>query len=195
MYRNRYLEDKAMRGRRGGRGRDKRMDSRDSYSERDSRYADRASSDYRSSDYHMGYEQPREYYGHQIPKSKAVGYDRYDYAEDYQKHDEKDYDEVNKKYYEDLERWRDKLRKRDKFKLMPSDIANKAKQMGIKFDHYSELEFEVVYYMLMSDFPTVSTEPHRYLAMAKEWLEDDDIEVSPSEKLCIYYYKIVKGEE
>lgn len=33
-----------------------------------------------------------------------------------------------------------------------------------------------------------------YLNMAKKWLEDDDIEVSPSEKLCIYYYDIVKGK-
>jgi hypothetical protein len=29
----------------------------------------------------------------------------------------------------------------------------------------------------------------------KKWLEDDDIEVSPSEKVCIYMYDIVMGEE
>lgn len=129
------------------------------------------------------------------PKHRNPYYEKYEPHDDYYEREERDFGDMHKQYHEDLERWRDKLRKRDKFKLMPSDIINKAKQMGVKFEHYSELEFEVVYYMLMSDFTTVSTEPHRYLAMAKEWLEDDDIEVSPSEKLCIYYYKIVKGED
>lgn len=194
MYKNRYLEDRAMRGRKS-RGRDRGMDFGHDYPERDSRYYDRNMSDYRGQDYHRGYEQYGESYGHQTPRSKVIGYSRYDYADDYPKHDEKDYDEVDKKYHEDLERWKDKLRKYDKFKLMPGDIVSKAKTMGVKFDKYSELEFEVTYLMLMSDFPNVSTEPHRYISMAKEWLEDDDIDVSPSEKLCIYYYKIVKGED
>ena len=39
-----------------------------------------------------------------------------------------------------------------------------------------------------------ANEPNTYIAMAKQWLMDDDIEVSPSEKLSIYYYKIIKGE-
>lgn len=194
MYKNRYLEDKAMR-RRSGRGRDRAMDYGYDYPERDSRYSDRPMPDHRGQDYHMGYEQPREHYGYPAPRSKVVGYSRYDYASDYPRYDERDYAEVDKEYHEDLEQWKHKLQKFDKFKLSTSEIINKAKQMGVKFDKYSELEYELVYYMLMSDHPSISNEPHRYLVMAKEWLEDDDIAVTPSEKLCSYYYCIVKGEK
>lgn len=197
MYKNRYLEDLAMyrNKSREKRRRDRAMDYGYGYPERDSRYSDRTSSDYRTSDYHMGYEQPRESYRYSAPRSRVVGYSRYDYAEDYPRYDERDYAEVDREYKEDLEAWKNKLKKHDKFRLLPNDIINKAKQMGVKFDKYNELEFETVYYMLISDHPTISTEPHRYLAMAKEWLEDDDIAVSPSEKLCYYYYDIVKGEK
>jgi hypothetical protein len=31
--------------------------------------------------------------------------------------------------------------------------------------------------------------------MAKEFIMDDDIAVSPSEKVCIYMYEIVMGEK
>ena len=48
--------------------------------------------------------------------------------------------------------------------------------------------------MMVSDYKTVSADFRGYLQMAKEWLLDDDIEVSPEEKLCIYYYEIVKGK-
>ena len=63
--------------------------------------------------------------------------------------------------------------------------------MGVIFRDYGELEFEATYYMLLSDFGSVSNDPHSYIAMAKSFLEDDDISVSPSEKLCIYFYEIV----
>jgi hypothetical protein len=48
--------------------------------------------------------------------------------------------------------------------------------------------------MMMSDYKTIANDPMAYIMMAKEWLEDDDVMVSPSEKLCIYLYKIIKGE-
>ena len=124
---------------------------------------------------------------------------RRDYREDYE-YDEMYYDEsmdygdMDHEYKADLKEWIEKLKHKDKFKLSGPDIIHKAKVMGISFNDYDELEFEAVYYMLISDFGSISNDPHTYIMMAKAFLEDDDIEVSPSEKLCIYLYKIVKGE-
>lgn len=98
------------------------------------------------------------------------------------------------KFKEDLKRWTEKLKRKDRFKMSKEDIANSAKQMGVRFDEFSEDEFYVVYLMQVSDHPQAYNEPRAYIARAKEWLMDDDVEVSPSEKLCIYYYEIVKGE-
>ena len=98
------------------------------------------------------------------------------------------------KYYKDLERWAEKLKKKDRFKMRKEDVLAQAKQMGVKFEEFSEIEFYVVYLMMISDYKNVANDHRMYLSMAKDWLEDDDIEVSPSEKLCIYYYDIVKGK-
>lgn len=122
---------------------------------------------------------------------------RRDYGYDYE-YDEPDYRydyaDIDHEYKADLKEWIIKLKPKDKFRLASQDIVHKAKSMGVKFDEYDELEFEATYYMLISDFGSISNDPHTYLAMARAFLEDDDIGVSPSEKLCIYYYKIVKGE-
>ena len=97
-------------------------------------------------------------------------------------------------YYEDLERWTEKLKRKDRFHIKKEEIISSAKQMGVRFDEFTEEEFYVVYLMMVSDYKAVANDFRSYLNMAKEWLMDDDIEVSPSEKLCIYYYEIVKGE-
>ena len=114
-----------------------------------------------------------------------------DYRRDY---DMRDGGGSEEKYHEDIKRWAEKLKKKDRFNIKKEDVINQAKQMGVKFDEFTEDEFYVVYLMMISDFKTVSNEFRTYLGMAKEWLMDDDIEVDPSEKLCIYYYEIVKGE-
>ena len=79
---------------------------------------------------------------------------------------------------------------------MPKEeIINKAKSMGVKFDMYNEHEFVATYYMMMSDYPSIMSDPHLALAMAKDFLEDKDSELKGSDKLCAYYYEIVKGGE
>lgn len=124
-------------------------------------------------------------------------YDDYGYN-DYSDYDDDDYAmdyaEMDEDYHKDLEELCQKLKKKDRFKLPKEELVKKAKQMGIDFKDFDELEFMVVYYMMISDYPTIANEPNTYIAMAKQWLMDDDIEVSPSEKLSIYYYKIIKGE-
>ena len=172
MRRNEYLRSR-MSGRDHHRGRRPEM-RHDDYRahHRDYDY------DY---DYDYEYNEPRH-------RHEPTHYRHDEYA---YKHDHEDLD---KEYKADLKEWVEKLKRKDKFRLSSQDILHKAKSMGIKFDDYDELEFEATYYMLISDFGNVSNDPHTYLAMAKAFLEDDDIEVSPSEKICIYFYKIVKGE-
>lgn len=105
-----------------------------------------------------------------------------------------DYAESEDKWHKDLEKFTEKLKKKDRFHIKKEDVISSAKQMGVKFDEFTEEEFYAVYLMMVSDYKAVANDFRSYLNMAKEWLMDDDIEVSPSEKLCIYYYEIVKGE-
>ena len=119
-------------------------------------------------------------------RSNRGGRGRSDYAYDYA--------ESEDKWHKDLEKFTEKLKKKDRFHIKKEDVISSAKQMGVKFDEFSEEEFYAVYLMMVSDYKAVANDFRIYLNMAKEWLMDDDIEVSPSEKLCIYYYEIVKGE-
>lgn len=171
-YGNRYLRDRMIE-RDMRRGRSSRRDSRDM---RDMYAKENAF------DLDYNYDSRRDY--------RDYTRDYRDYARDYAN----DYGEAKEEYEEDLEKWCKKLERKDRFKMPKEDVVRRAKQMGVKFDEYTEKEYMCVYYMLMSDYPNVANDPNVYLAMAKEFLEDDDIEVSPSEKLCIYMYKIVKGE-
>lgn len=117
-------------------------------------------------------------------------YDRRDRARDYAEDQEND-----KEYHEDLKDWTKKLKRYDRFNMPKEQLMASAKQMGVDFEDYDEDEFYAVYLMQVSDYPTISNEPHVYLGMAKSWLEDKDIDIEPSEKLCKYLYEIVMAEE
>lgn len=188
---NRYLRDRADRRRgRRGRGRDREMDYRNLYSEYDYRMDRRGYSDSRGSDYHYGHERygeprrPMEYelygVGGVMPKQ-----DYRDYGEDYDK----------KEYMEELEKWTHKLKKHDRFGWNKEQVIQQAKSMGVRFDHFDEDEFYVIYLMHISDYPQVANEPHTYLAMAKSFLEDDDIARKGSEKVCAYLFDIVLAKD
>ncbi|AXF52118.1 MAG: hypothetical protein [Podoviridae sp. ctcf755] len=105
-----------------------------------------------------------------------------------------DYEDGEKEWKKDLEKWSKKLKRNDRFEIPKQEVINRAKEMNVRFDEFSEEEFYVTYLMMISDYKDIANDPNAYIKMAKKFLEDDDIEVSPSEKLCIYYYEIVKGE-
>lgn len=185
---NKYLRDRAMRrsgrdsrnpyGSRGGYVRDSRRYGRDRAMDERYDYAERGGSDYRRYDrryddeaYDRNYEYDREHYGR-------------DYAEE----------EMDKEYEEKLHEWIKKLKKKDRFATSKEDIIRKAKSMDVKFDEFNEDEFYAVYLMMVSDYKHVANDPHHYLAMAKEWLMDDDVEMTGSDKVCAYLYTIVLGE-
>ena len=208
--RNRYLTDRAYRrsrmssdernpyGSRGGlgrsRGRDREMDYNYSMPEYDSRYDYRGYSYDRGQDYHRGSEYPREHSRPMQYELYGVGGMRprmdynYDYGYDYAKESEKEYEK-------DLHEWAEKLKRKDRFGWSKEQVIQQAKDMGVKFSDYDEMEFYATYLMLMSDFTKTGNDPYVYLSMAKEWLEDDDVEMKGSEKLCAYLYTIVLGEE
>lgn len=212
---NRYLRDRAMRrrnsrgqfmrdrrnpyGSRGGyvdsrRGMDYGMDSRDYYPEYDSgdyRGYDRR---YDSEDYHY----PMERYGeHSRPKGYMargmVGmYPMYDEMP----FDGNDYGSEKEYYHKKLQEWVEKLkRKETRFGWSKDQVVNQAKTMGVKFDEFDEMEFYAIYLALVTDHPKAAAEPRAYLNMAKEWLMDDDVKRTGSEKVCAYLYSIVLGEE
>lgn len=206
MRENRYLRDRMIgRTSRNDYARSGRRDMRNAYGSRGG-YVDsaRGRRDYEMSSGNQGRRLMGDYARggrgrDRMDREHYRDYEDYGYNDyrDYEEDDDDfamDYAEMDEDYHKDLEELCQKLKKKDRFKLPKEELIKKAKQMGIDFKDFDELEFMVVYYMMISDYPTIANEPNTYIAMAKQWLMDDDIEVSPSEKLSIYYYKIIKGE-
>lgn len=186
--RSSYMRDRAER-RRYERDRFYPMDYSYSRPERSRRhYPYEDSTRYPMEERYMGYEQPREPY-------RDYNYDmRYDYrrGRDYRDYADDDYD---KEYHEDLMDWIEKLKKDDRYKLTKEQVVAKAREMGVDFKDYDEEEYYAIYLMHVSDYPFIANEPHTYLAMAKAWLDDNDIAVDPSDKVCKYMYEIVLDED
>lgn len=187
---NRYLQDRAMR--RSGRDERNPYGSRGGYV-RDSR---RGRGYDRNMDYEHDYaESSRGDYRRYDRRYDDEAYDRnYEYDREY--HRPMDYasTDMDKEYEEKLHEWIKKLKKKDRFASSKDDIIRKAKSMDVKFDKFTEDEFYAVYLMMVSDYKMVANDPHHYLAMAKEWLMDDDVEMTGSDKVCAYLYSIVLGE-
>lgn len=155
-----------------------RRDSRDFYDNR--QYQNRP----RESRYDYDYDRPRSEYR-----------DEYrDYESKYSNYDDDYEDEFSEQeYVQYLEDWIQRLKSRVKVDTSYDLIIKLAREMSVKFKEFTELEFYATYLMLASDFPYISGDPRIFVQMAKSFLEDDDIEVTPSEKLCIYLCKIVRG--
>ena len=186
-----YMMDRAeRRSMRGERTRDRYypMDYSHSRSERSGRYVSTMGRDRR---YHEEPYMEREQY-REPNRVYDYNYDmRYDYrrGRDYS---EEDYD---KEYEEDLKDWIKDLKKDDRYGLSMEQVIAKAREMGVNFEDYDETEFYAIYLMHVSDYPFIANEPHTYLAMAKAWLDDKDLEIDPSEKVCKYMYEIVMADE
>lgn len=175
------------------------MDMEYDYAKYDSRYDSRYNSNRRGQDGNYPYQQygernrPMEYemYGYGIGGIKPMDYG-YDYGYDY------DYasEDMEKEWKEHLKKWQDELKRYDRFNMPKDQVIQNAKQMGVEFDKYNEEEFLTTYYMVMSDYPSIANEPHTYISLAKDWLEDEDSKLKGSDKLCAYYYEVINaGEE
>lgn len=191
-----YLRDREDRRRDRERGRRDRERSRE---------RDRERQDYYSmGDYDYDYERGRRgdsrrgrdrsydeerYMEYEQPRKRMGIYDRGDMRRDYAD------EELEEEWEEDLQEWIKKLKKKDRFNMSKENVIAKAKEMRVDFKDYDEEEFYATYLMQVSDYPSISNDSRVYLSMAKSWLEDDDVAVEPSEKLCKYYYEIVKAED
>lgn len=222
MYerRERYLRERAERNRRRrGQYEQNSMDYRSGDSEYRDRYDSRDSHNrYEYEKANLGNEQFRKsprIYGNDMRRDYRRYYSDYDYDSrgdsrdnrDYARGDNRDSDyrdyrdydyrdsSYDKEYEEDLKKWIEKLKGQDRFSLGKEQAIQRAKTMGVNFKEYSEEEFYAIYLMHVSDYPTIANEPHTYLAMAKAWLEDKDLKIEPSEKVCKYLYEIVMAEE
>ena len=174
-----YVRDNARSGNRGG---------RNDYAGNRRNNMNNSENDYRMNDRRM---RDRNYdYDDEEEMMEDEAY--YDYANDYNDYSEED---MMKGYEEDLKKWIKKLMKKDKFKLPKQEVLKKAEEMNIEFEEFSEEEFYAIYLMLVSDYPNIADNPHTYIVMAKQFLEDDDVNVDPSEKVCKYLYEIVLNEE
>lgn len=156
----------------------------------------------RTSSYRMKISGERDNHSRRSLGNHYDNYDERDYERDYNHQEEfhggrlsQDYASMKYEYEEDLKRWISRLKRKTNSQYSMQDIIEQAKQIGVRFDEYNEDEFYAVYLAKLSDYPFLGSEPKVYIKMAKAFFDDDDIAVSPSEKLCIYFYKIVKGEE
>ncbi len=172
------------------RGNDYAMGYGNDYSERNRGYDNRGNSDYRMQDYARG----NQYNGQ---RDRNNDYAMYGYGmiqpmyNDYRM----DYDNMEKEYHEELKKWTEKLKQKDnRIRVNKEQIMRQAKNMNVRFEDYTEEEFYAVYLMMIADFPNVTNDYNVYLSMAKNWLEDDDVKVKGSDKLCTYLYEIVLGK-
>ena len=165
-------------------GNDYGMDYNYDYAERSGRYDYRGNSDYRGQDYARGGQYDREY-------RRPMDYGMYPMNYDYRM----DYADMEKEYHEELKKWIEKLNKKDtRIRVNKDQIIRQAKNMNVRFNDYTEEEFYAVYLMMIADYPNVTNDYNVYLSMAKNWLEDDDVKVKGSDKLCTYLYEIVLGK-
>ena len=109
---------------------------------------------------------------------------------DYKSHSEE------MEYMRDIKEWTKRLSAKNRFNNIPEQqVIMQAKNMGVRFDDFTEEEFYAIYLAMVSDYTTISNDYNTYIRMAVDFFKDDDVAVSPSEKVCIYLYKIVLGEE
>lgn len=103
---------------------------------------------------------------------------------------------TEKRYKDDLMGWIKKLKAQDtRLNTSREQVLRQARNMGIDFRGYDEDELYATYLMQVSDYPDATNDYNIYIKMAKQWLEDKDVALKGSEKLCAYYYTIVMGEE
>lgn len=211
---NKHLMDRAMRGR----DNDRVTDGRNRYgsaggyvSEQKPNRSDR---EYRENDsrrdygsdqhyemYGIGEIRPMKDYEDQARGGRGRDYNDYanydrDYA-DYKRYkDYRDYAEEDNKYQQKLKEVSEKLKKKDRFGWDKEQVAKQAKQMEVEFGkEFNEMEFYVVYLLMLNEYPKVAAEPRIYLEMAKNWLTSESSKLKGSEKLSKYIYCIVLGEE
>lgn len=163
--------------------------------EYDIRYGNSTHSPYDYARTSGGYQPSRQYDANYGDYGYGMRYDmarRRDYSRDYGEEETLSDDELmewSRELLKDVEQ-------KDKPFMTRENIIQRAKDMGVKFKHFTEDEIVVATLMMYTDYSkTLGTgNLDLYIRLAKDWLEDDDVEVMGGEKLATYYDKIVCGE-
>lgn len=170
-------------------------------------YREKDYRDYRSDYYRNPYEDEgyvdRAYKSHNAPNDYPI-HDSKDYGphEDYRhdmygkrydEHHRDDYHFGESEYKHHLHKWKMELESKRRFMQSEEEVIKRAKEMGIQFGQFTEEEFYVTYLLMQTMFYSVSNDFNMYISIAKEFLHEKGIKVSPSEKLSIYLYYIVEG--
>lgn len=153
--------------------------------------------------------------GSQHYRSRDRAMDERDY-QDRERGRDRDFDERDRDYdsrhdYEfnqmdqgslsksDIRKWSERLRNADGTRGAMYDMSQVmpiAEQMGIDFRKFNEEDLLMTVNMLYSDYcKTIGNDLQKYVELAKAFLEDKDFDGTGSEKLALYYYCIVLGEE
>lgn len=156
--------------------------------------------DYRDyGDYRMDHRDYGDYNDYNYDRGDYRDYGRNTYVRGHYR-DYGDYDMASEqggeqKYHQDLKRLIEELKSKDRFNIKMEDLINQAKQMGVRFEDYTEEEFYLAYLMIMSTFKNAANDHRMYLSMTKDWLESHITKFKGSDKICAYIYEIVKGGE
>jgi hypothetical protein len=102
--------------------------------------------------------------------------------------------EEMQEYKQDLEEWVHKLKSKDMYNLPKHEVIKKAKDMGVRFEHFDEEEFYAMYLLHMNIYPNHGKDPHSFIAMTRAFMECDCFNVHPEERVCKYLYHLGLGE-
>ena len=89
----------------------------------------------------------------------------------------------------------DSMEEHAKQSFKKEQVLKEAKEVGIRFDKFTELEFYVTVLMMYTDYhKTLGTANHDiYFKLAKDWLCDEDTALQYGENLAAYHDKVVMG--
>lgn len=165
------------------------------YRERNGRYGSMDYARRTRQDYAMGRQPTRQYYGYYGDTPFYTGSLR-DFRGDYNYGDygeEMMSEEELCDWYDELV---EELEPNEKEMFNMDMVEKRAGELGIKFKEFSPEALAVVTVMLYDDYKDTlgKGNPDLYLKLAKDWLEDDDAEVSGEEKLTAYRDNIVMPE-
>lgn len=102
--------------------------------------------------------------------------------------------------HQELEKWckkmMSKLDEREKQMFSKESILQRAKNMGIQFDKFSEMEFYVNTIKNYTDHKkSIGENPEMAVKLARDDFNDEDGEFKGSEWLAVYFDTFVEGED
>lgn len=172
---------------------------RNDYAEYDSRQDYRDYAEYDMQRDYGDYEQHRQYDMADMRRSQYRPVEAMGYFSGYAGGKDYGYDGHNKLAKKDIKKWEKSLENADGTKGKKYDVEQveqTAKQVGVRFDEYSPESFTMVVNMMYADYCKVlGSDMMIYIKLAKAFLEDDDFDGEPEEKLMLYYKCIVEKDD